>query len=152
MSDFLGRVGSLPFLDQIEKETREIKSAAIEGRVPDFSPDNLDPLGLALVKEETKLREELKNSKISRVLHTFEVDLTSPTMVGDIVDQLLYHKAKLDAGTDNTPTSLTAWVKDPTIADINVVEDTNVENTVPLFEIPDASEEDQKAVDDAAII
>lgn len=44
MVDILGRTGPNKFLDQEELEQREIRSAKIEGREPDFSVANLNPL------------------------------------------------------------------------------------------------------------
>jgi len=62
MADILGRTGPNTFLDQVELEERERKSAAIEGREPDFSIPNIAPLlatPSVVVEAEDEITEEL---------------------------------------------------------------------------------------------
>lgn len=58
MADIYNRDGG-PFLDQIEVEQREIKSARIEGREPDFSVKNLAPTHDSM---PTELKEKLEKA------------------------------------------------------------------------------------------
>lgn len=151
MVDFLGRSGSLPFLDQIEKEAAELRNARAEHRDPDFSLENLAPLHAQLIKEEQDLKERFEKSKLGKFIHTMEVDLNDASSVGDLIDKLLTHKKDLEKEGDTTPSSLLPGVDNPTINDTVTPETVNVpEPTVPTQNTV-STPADQDPVDNAEL-
>ncbi len=100
MADILNRTGG-PFLDQIELEARENKSARLEGREPNYAIDNLAPLGVGNIPKLV-----------------LEVDITSADAIDEAITRLV--QAKTDLEPHSEPSSLHPETVDPTIPDPSV--------------------------------
>lgn len=126
MPDVYDRSSSLPFLDQLEWEQREMRSARIEGREPDFSKANLNPMYHQEQEHLKEQEEALERTRAGRKLRTLELDMNDPASIAKAIEMLAQHKDNLELEGDTTPTSLVPGVSDPTIDNSVTPENVNV--------------------------
>lgn len=126
MADILGRTGG-PFADQIELEAREIKSARIEGREPNFSVENMAPL----LADENAITGSLATTDPNRL----DVNINSSASIDEAIEKLVARKAELET---NEPTSFLPGVVDPRALDSSV----QVEDKVIREDTPSKNKED----------